>query len=44
MPLLCANRQRHGREFCVSDCPADAPDGVFEYVRVERPEDVPTRS
>src|SRR5512143_1776433 len=41
MPLLCANRQRHGREFCVSDCPAGAPSGVFEYARVERPEDVP---
>jgi hypothetical protein len=41
MPLVCGYKQRHGREFCVSDCPASAPCGVFEYVRVERPEDVP---
>jgi hypothetical protein len=41
MPLVCGFKQRHGREFCVSDCPASAPCGVFEYVRVERSEDVP---
>jgi len=41
MSLVCGYRQRHGREFCVSDCPASAPCGVFEYARVERPEDVP---
>ena len=41
MPLECAFKQRHGRQFCVTDCPASAPCGIFEYVRVERPEDVP---
>jgi hypothetical protein len=41
MPLECAFKRRHGRQFCVTDCPASAPCGIFEYVRVERPEDVP---
>jgi hypothetical protein len=41
MPLECSFKQRHGRQFCVTDCPASAPCGIFEYVRVERPEDVP---
>ncbi len=41
MPLECAFKQRHGRQFCVTDCPSTAPCGTFEYVRVERPEDVP---
>jgi hypothetical protein len=41
MPLECAFKRRHGRQFCVTDCPASAPCGTFEYVRVERPEDVP---
>ncbi len=41
MPLLCEYKQRHGRGFCVTDCPALAPCGVFEYLRVERPGDLP---
>ncbi len=41
MPLVCAHEQRHGRGFCATDCPASAPCGVFEYVRVERPEELP---
>jgi hypothetical protein len=41
MPLECAFKRRHGRQFCVTDCPASAPCGTFEYVRVERPADVP---
>ena len=41
MPLECSFKQRHGRQFCVTDCPARAPCGVFDYVRVERPEDLP---
>ena len=36
MPLECAFKQRHGRQFCVTDCPASAPCGIFEYVRIER--------
>jgi hypothetical protein len=42
MPLECSFKQRHGREFCVSDCPSNPPCGTFEYVRVERQEDLPT--
>jgi hypothetical protein len=41
MPLVCSFKQQHGGPFCATDCPASAPCGVFEYVRVERPEDVP---
>jgi hypothetical protein len=41
MPLECAYKRRNGREACVTDCPASAPCGAFEYVRVERPGDVP---
>ncbi len=41
MPLVCSFKERHGREFCATDCPANAPCGVFEYVRVEKPSDVP---
>jgi hypothetical protein len=41
MPLECAFKEQHGRQFCVTDCPASAPCGTFEYSRVERPEDVP---
>ncbi len=36
MPISCQLKQRYGRDFCVTDCPAHAA-----YVRVERPEDVP---
>jgi len=41
MIFACTFKQRHGKQFCVTDCAASAPCGVFEYVRVERPEDVP---
>lgn len=41
MPLVCGYKQSHGGQFCETDCPASAPCGVFEYVRVERPEDEP---
>jgi hypothetical protein len=41
MPLQCAFKRRHGPQFCLSDCPASAPCGIFEYVRVESPGDVP---
>lgn len=40
MPISCRNKVAHGPQFCVTDCPASA-EGVFRYVRVERPEDVP---
>ena len=41
MPLECSFKQRHGRQFCATDCPASAPCGILEYVRVEHPDDVP---
>jgi hypothetical protein len=41
MIFACTFKQRHGKQFCVTDCAASAPCGIFEYVRVERPEDVP---
>jgi len=44
MPLVCAYKARHGDGFCVTDCPAQAPCGVFETLRVERPEQLPPPS
>jgi hypothetical protein len=41
MPFACTFKQQYGKQFCVTDCPASAPCGIFEYVRVERPEDIP---
>jgi hypothetical protein len=41
MPFSCTFKQQNGKQFCVTDCPARAPCGIFEYVRVERPEDIP---
>jgi hypothetical protein len=41
MTFTCTFKQQYGKQFCVTDCPASAPCGIFEYVRVERPEDVP---
>jgi hypothetical protein len=41
MALACSFKQQYGKQFCVTDCPATPPCGIFEYVRVERPEDVP---
>jgi hypothetical protein len=41
MPISCQHKIAHGPQFCVADCPANVPCGVFRYVRVESPEDVP---
>jgi hypothetical protein len=41
MPLECAYKRQHGRQSCVTDCPASAPCGMFEYARVERAADLP---
>jgi hypothetical protein len=41
MPLSCSFKVRYGRQFCVTDCAAAAPAGIFRYHRVERPEDLP---
>ncbi len=36
----CALKRAHGKDFCLSECPA-RDTGIYEYVRVERTEDVP---
>jgi hypothetical protein len=41
MALECGFKRRHGREFCVTDCPASSPCGVFEYARIEHPRELP---
>ncbi|HLA76590.1 MAG TPA: hypothetical protein VJU18_03315 [Vicinamibacteria bacterium] len=41
MPIACRNKIEHGTEFCREDCPASGPEGVFRYVRVETPADLP---
>jgi hypothetical protein len=41
MPIVCRNKIEHGTEFCLGDCPAAGPEGVFLHARVERPEDLP---
>ena len=40
MPIACRNKLEHGSDFCRTDCPARTP-GIFRYVRVERPEELP---
>jgi hypothetical protein len=41
MPFLCRHKLPGHHPFCNSDHPSDTPCGAFEYVRVERPEDLP---
>jgi hypothetical protein len=41
MSFLCRHKLPGSPHFCGVDRPADAPCGAFEYVRVERPEDLP---
>lgn len=41
MSFLCRHKLPGSQHFCDSDCPGDAPCGAFDYVRVERPEDLP---
>ena len=36
----CALKRAHGKDFCLSECPARDP-AVYEYVRVESPQDIP---
>jgi hypothetical protein len=40
VPIACRNKLEHGTDFCRTDCPARTP-GIFSYVRVERPEELP---
>ncbi len=41
MAFLCRHKLPGSHQLCGHDHPADAPCGAFEYVRVERPEDLP---
>jgi hypothetical protein len=41
MSFLCRHKLPGSPHFCSAGHPADAPCGAFEYVRVERPEDLP---
>ena len=41
MPIACHQKIAHGPQFCISDCPVNAPCGVFEYRRVEHPDQLP---
>ena len=41
MAFLCKHKLPGSTQFCGAGRPADAPCGAFEYVRVERPEDLP---
>lgn len=41
MPIACQHKVAHGPQFCTTDCPVNAPCGVFYYHRVGRPEDLP---
>jgi hypothetical protein len=41
MPIACHDKIRFGQQFCLAECSAAAGAGVFDYVRVEAPADVP---
>ena len=41
MNFLCKHKLPGNHPFCGAGHPVDAPCGAFEYVRVERPEDLP---
>jgi hypothetical protein len=41
MPFLCKHKLPGSTQLCGEGRPADAPCGAFEYVRVERPDDLP---
>jgi len=41
MSFLCRHKLPGSVQFCSAGRPTDAPCGAFEYVRVERPEDLP---
>jgi len=41
VPIACRHKEAHGPQICVTDCPASAAGGVFEYVRIERIAEVP---
>jgi hypothetical protein len=37
LPILCQNKLLHGRELCLTDCPAAPRSMVFDYARIEAP-------
>lgn len=37
MPIACRYKLMHGPQFCVADCPVNAPCDFFEYHRIEHP-------
>ena len=41
MPISCELKAGYGKQFCLTDCPASAPFGVFRYARVESAQDLP---
>ena len=41
MPLECGYKQRHGRQFCVTDCPASEPGRLLRLRQGRAPEDLP---
>jgi hypothetical protein len=41
VPLSCSYKVKYGRQFCVTDCPANSAGGIFSYQRVEGARDVP---
>lgn len=41
MPFDCRHRLAHGSDFCLTDCPATAPEGGCAVVRVDRETDPP---
>ena len=41
MPIACRQKAKRGTAFCLKECPANAPDGVFRYHRIAKPEDLP---
>jgi hypothetical protein len=41
MAFGCRTKKERGSDYCLSDCPARVPHGVFRYVRVEQPTDLP---
>jgi hypothetical protein len=41
MPFDCQHRRRHGADICLTDCPAQRPEGGCRYARVERDADCP---
>ncbi len=40
MPILCLKKARNGRQYCETACPLTLS-SVYEYVRVEKPADIP---